>query len=355
MKLIMKMLLRLTWNAFLGAVFLFAFFVEIADLFSSIVDYIQQETPWQDILRVQVAFLPKAISYALPIGMLFSVSYAMGNLYQKNELIAILSAGVSLQRLLFPIFVLAAAVSVGGFFFEDLVVVDSLRERNRLSQELLGYNPSLSNSDVAIADRAGDVLYFAAYYNDDRKALNEVSVFERGADGGLLRRVDAERAVWEGTGWLFERAFVYGAEVGTVVDRLAYRDPQFNLDPEAFRRTTREIDEMRVSEARVFVETLRDAGLPYRRRMTDYYERYSFALTPLVVTIISGAVGGRLKRNIVLMSLLISLVVAVVYYVTQMVMGLLATEGIIDPIVGAWGGVLVFFLLGLILLRRSRT
>jgi lipopolysaccharide export system permease protein len=55
------------------------------------------------------------------------------------------------------------------------------------------------------------------------------------------------------------------------------------------------------------------------------------------------------------MSLLVSLGVSVVYYVIQMVSGLMAYSGYISPIVGAWAGFAMFTVVGVLLFRYSRT
>ena len=130
---------------------------------------------------------------------------------------------------------------------------------------------------------------------------------------------------------------------------------ELSLGPAAFARSGRDLDEMRLEEAWFWIESQRAAGLPFRRDLTRFHERYSFSLTPFVVVLISMAVGGRFRRNILLMSLLVSLCVAVGYYVTQMVAGLLAVSGYVSPILGAWSGVLLFSLIGVVMLNLSRT
>ena len=112
---------------------------------------------------------------------------------------------------------------------------------------------------------------------------------------------------------------------------------------------------MSVEEAKLWVESLRKAGLPYREPLTDYYKRYSFALTPLIVAFLSCSLGGRFKKNILLMSLLLSLVVSVLYYVSQMVTSLFAKSGILTPIIGAWAPFAFFMIIGLWFFRTART
>ena len=112
---------------------------------------------------------------------------------------------------------------------------------------------------------------------------------------------------------------------------------------------------MSADEAGLWVESLQNAGLPYREPLTEYYKRYSFAFTPLIVVFLSCAVGGRFKKNILLMSLLLSLVVSVLYYVSQLVSSLLAKSGILTPLLGAWGPFILFFVAGLWLFKTAKT
>ena len=90
------------------------------------------------------------------------------------------------------------------------------------------------------------------------------------------------------------------------------------------------------------IKSLKKAGLPFREQLTEYYRRFSFALTPFIVSIVSSALGGRFKKNILLMSLVVSLVISVGYYVLQMVSVLFAKLGYISPLVGAWGAICHF-------------
>ena len=55
------------------------------------------------------------------------------------------------------------------------------------------------------------------------------------------------------------------------------------------------------------------------------------------------------------MSLMTSLILSVVYYVSDMILGLFAKQGIIEPAIGAWAAVLFFLALGAVLLRHAKT
>jgi lipopolysaccharide export system permease protein len=89
--------------------------------------------------------------------------------------------------------------------------------------------------------------------------------------------------------------------------------------------------------------------------LTDYYRKYSFALTPLIVALIASSLGSTFKKNILLMSLLSALVISVAFYVAQMLAAILSKSGSIPPLAGAWTPFTVFLALGVLLFRTART
>jgi lipopolysaccharide export system permease protein len=74
-----------------------------------------------------------------------------------------------------------------------------------------------------------------------------------------------------------------------------------------------------------------------------------------MVTFLSSALGGSFRKNILLMSLLSSLVLTVIYYVFQMVMVIFANLGFISPMAGAWAPFIFFSAAGIWLFRIART
>ncbi len=96
-------------------------------------------------------------------------------------------------------------------------------------------------------------------------------------------------------------------------------------------------------------------GFPYRAALTDYYRKFSFACTPLIVALVASSLGSTFKKNILLMSLLIALVISVVFYVAQMFAAILSKNGYIPPLAAAWSPFSLFLVLGFMLFRSART
>jgi lipopolysaccharide export system permease protein len=358
MKTLHLMLINAFVAVFLVALLFFVLVLQLLDLFTNLWRYLAQDVGLGQLLRIGFFYLPKCVSYSLAPALLFSVAFTLGSLHRNNELIAVLGSGVSLLRLVAPFFLVGALLSVGGFFFEERVVIDTLATKNALFRQAVKQEVSLSNTNVTVIGEDTTTVYQVDYYNDKRQTFTQALIIKRDPEGRLLQRIDAEAGEWNGTNWVLRNCKIYSWEAGEVLalrrvpvyDAVELRDP-----PATFRRTTSNIEEMKSAEALGWVTNLRRAGLPYRGALTEYYAKFFFALNPLIVALIATGVGGRFKKNVLLMNLLAALVASVVYYVIQMMAVILAKNGYIPPLAGAGLGFVVFLALAGLALRTART
>ena len=351
MNTLYKMLLKQFFPILFGAVLFFVLIVQLVDLFSNLWRYLDNDAPLAGILRITALYFPKCISFSLPIALLFSVSYTLGMLYTNNELIIVFGSGISLRRFILPFLLSGIILSIGSFYFEEEIVIDTFKNKNELSRNLLNQSVSFSNTNVTVLSDNNNIIYHADYYNDNNKTLSGLLVLLKNEDGSFLRRLDAEYATWKDEAWelrnvrLFEWTETEDYIREANMDR--YSDSRISEDPSTFRRTARNVEEMKRQEAWGWIQSLQKAGLPFREALTAYYKRFSFALTPLIVTLLSAILGGSFKKNILLMSLLSSLILSVLYYVLQMVTVILANLGHISPISGAFGPFFLFLFCGI--------
>ncbi len=355
-----NMVLRQFIPVFFVTMIFFIILLQLADLFGNMWQFMNNEVSIKSILYISFLYIPKCISFSLPIALLFAISFTLGNLYANNELIAIFGSGISLIRFTSPLLIAGILFCFISFYFEDLVVIPSFKLKNSTSMEMKGLKPSYSNTNVTIISGQGNVIYNLDYYNDESMTMSNVIVIRRDDGGSFINRLDGESAKWNDDESLWEfkkcRLFKWDSEGNYVEEEnlSSYSDALFNEDPETFRKVTRNVDEMPIADAKKWILSLQKAGLPYRDSLTDYYARFSFALTPFIVAMISCALGGKFKKNILLMSLLSSLILSVVYYVIQMIMALMAKLGHIPPLAGAWTSVFIFLIVGLGLFRTAK-
>jgi len=351
-----RYLLRQFFPIFLVAVSMFVFLLLLIDLFSNLFRYLNNEVPLAAILQISLFFIPKSISYALPISLLFAAAYTLGDLYAKNELTSVFSSGIPFWRFSMSLLAVGFIASIFSFFLDDVIVIPTLKMKNDLSRRALKQYVTEKNSDVVIKTRNGRLIYAVDFFDSENSVLNGVSIIEIGENGEFISQIRSPSAKWNETYWEFRNALIYQYDKNRILRVSPFSpDTSYNEHPEIFRRSSVNVNELTAKDAGLLVKDLRAAGLPYYSAQANFFHRYSFAVTSLIVMILSISVGGRFRKNVLLMSLFTSLAAAVVYYIAEMLSMMMAGLNYIHPFVGAWFPVVIFIFLGLLLLRSART
>jgi len=351
---------------YLSSQFIFLFFLSLmffvlslvlSDLLVNLSKLIPLGATLPSVLQLSVLYIPQSLSWSLSPSLLFSVSFVLGSLYAHNELVIVFGSGISLRQFTTPLFVVGVLASVFLFFWNDRGVIQSEHQRQELTRTLQGFS-SKSNANVALLSHGGKLLYSAAYYNDQTKSLTNIICVWKKDDGSFLLRRDAEWADWNGHFWVFHKVKAYTPQTdGTIQYTFddQWEDPMVDDAPESFQKNNINVSELTFSEALRYVHTLKQGGLPYAEAETEALQRLSFSFSPFVVIWVSAAIGGRFRKNILLMSLLISLLISASYVILQMIFGLLAKTGVLPPWLGANAGVFVGALAGAFLFHRARS
>ena len=338
------------------ALLLFTMALQLVEVVTNLVRYIHLAVPLISILEIQLYFLPSSLHFALPIAMLFAVSFSIGNFYSTHELLAVYGIGISLARFCMPIFMFAAIMSIFSFVLEDVVIVKARAQYHALRESVLLISAGSDSDFVALFGGDGNDVYYAEKYDSDKGVLTNPTFIERDTQGTITRRISANTATWDGEYWILDSAHSYTWEDANieVAHRMYGRARFLNLDitPASFDRADLEIEEMNITQAREHIIARRRSGLPFRKELTVYHERFAFACTSLVVALIACGIGGLLRRNTLLLSMLISLCVTVVYYVLGLIMDLLAFNGYVSPVFAAWFPVSMFLLGATVTLRN---
>ena len=351
-----RYLLRQFFPIFFVAISMFVFLFLLIDLFSNLIRYMNNEVKIITMLKITMFYIPKSVSYATPISLLFAAAYTLGDLYARNELTTVFSTGIPFWRFSIPLLIVGFVFSIMSFFIDDILVIPALKIKNDLSRQALNKHVTATNTNIVIKTNNGRITYSVDYFDFDNLKINGVNIIEMDDNGGFVSQIRAPSAEWKENHWEFRNAKIYKYSRDEIL-RISDLEPteEYDEHPDIFRRSSAIVDELPVKEAGLLVKDLRAAGLPYFKEQSKYFHRYSFATTSFIVIILSVSMGGRFRKNILLMSLFTSLSVAVVYYIAEMLSMAMAESDYIHPFVGAWFPVFFFIVIGIMLIRSAKT
>lgn len=340
---------------FLGAVSFFSFVLVLLDLLINIWSYISSEIPVLQVLYIELMYIPKTVSFAIPLSILFASSYMLSDLYAKNELTSIFASGVSLLRFTMPLLVFALFASIGLFYFEDRVVVPTYAKKIEYESIALRKNQSKNNDRIVLLAENGRVVYKADYYDDKSKKIFGLFVVRRDDDHTLEKILQAESAIWKDDHWQINGYTIYQAVEDGFQTTSDMTGLEINEPPETFQSNVTDIEAVNIKDSKVYLAHLRRTGLPSAEPLSQYYKKFSFPFIVFIVVFLSIGLSGKTRKNVLLVSLGLCLASAVGFYVLQMITMLFARFGLIPPAMGAWFPVVSFVFISIILLRFSRT
>jgi lipopolysaccharide export system permease protein len=336
-------------------VVMFVTLICLIDLFINLVSYLSYEATMKQILTVSYYYIPKSFTFALPVSLLFAVAYTIGDIYSRNELTTMITSGIQYWRVTASFLVIGVFASIFAFYFEDQFVIPTHKIKVKLEKELKQMEVLEKNTNLVLKTNNGNRIYSIDYYDYENKILNGIIIVEYDDAGSVKHRINAQSARWSGEKWNFNNAIIYYWDNSLFINRPFAESSDYTENPEVFRRSTVSADELSAKDAAALVKDLQASGLPYLEAQEDLYHRYSFSAVSFIVIILSISMGGRFKKNTLLMTLLTSLICAVVFYVTEMVTMLLGKQGYISPFLGAWFPVFLFIGIGAVLVRTAKT
>jgi len=121
MKKLDKLVLMSFWGPFFITMSIVVFVFLMRIMIFYIDDFVSKDLGLFDYAQLFFFFSLITVPTALPLAMLLSSLMAFGNLGEFFELTAIKSAGISVVRAMAPLFIVAVAVSIFSFFFNDRV------------------------------------------------------------------------------------------------------------------------------------------------------------------------------------------------------------------------------------------
>ncbi len=392
MKLISYMLKKF-FGIFFVAMMFFVMILELVTLFANLWSYINRGVTMDQIAQLMLYYVPRCVWYSIPMSMLFATAYMLSDFYAKNELLAIFASGVSLFKFTLPLLIFSIFASVGLFFFEDRLVVKYQAKYDEMQAEVLHKKKSLNNEDVIVISDSGKIIYNVGFYDSEVERIYQTFVIFRNDDMTLDAIAYIDSASWvkdeapseennlenDQTLSEDENALVQSQDLSKKENESGhwetggstfyyYEDGQYKTKrlpqeyrqlltegPSTFQSKNLSVTQVTAKEAKAYIEHLEKAGLPAAEAKAEYYKKFAFPFIVFIVVFLAIGLSGKTRKNVLLISLALSIAAVVVFYVTQMVTMLMASYGTIPAVMGEWFPVLLFTGFSILLLKFTKT
>lgn len=310
--------------------------------------------PAAAILKLLLYKTPYFLNLTLPVGIALAASLATSRLTRESEITAMRASGASVRRIMFPIAVFGLFVGGLNFLLAEYVEPAAEIAATKLTAQLtvIGLAPEF-RSDVALHVGNFWVTIGSVYRGDNGSLqLNDVMLVEKPQIGAVaVYRAPTgtySNGVWkfpnaEGIHWEGEQVDAFKAGEMTIYQKTNIEDVFAPSQPT--EKTMAELRKDIADQQAIHADT--------RLLETSYYNRISVPAACFVFAVVAPVFAVWLGRGGGFVGILLSIFMVLLYYNAYVISSeIFGQKGWFTPFVAAWAPDVLFFLLGLLALRR---
>ena len=328
----------------------------IFDVSDNISTFIDQHVPLSLVARYYGTQIPQVFIILLPVSLLLSLLFALGRMSRANEIVSMLTAGVSLPRVLLPLIGMGLLTVAASMALNYSLAPHAELARKALLSEAQS-RPGRYVQGQIFRNRTDLRTWFIQNFLPRTNTFNNVQVLEQDINDNIVTNYIAARAFFrpETKTWELENAkVVHYDHSGNIVEEHIY--PSLKIEhwsetPFRLGSANERAEFLSLSELREYLRFNADFPrtllAPFR---THLQYRLALPWTCLVVVCIAAPLGIGYSRRGVLSS--VAAAVILVFSMNFLVHLFLALgEGDRVPAwIAAWTPNIVFAAIGLYLL-----
>ena len=335
----------------------FPIFTVTINLVDSMDKYLARNIPWRSIALAQLYNSVEQVFFVIPAAVLFATVFSIGAFSRHSEVTAAKASGISFQRMIAPVFVLAALAGAFAYVVGEWVPFANQRRSELLGERQLRSNTSRYNF-VYRAD--GGRTYSIGELVTTQKRMSDVQIEREGTGpefpGYFLT---AARGVYDpASGWtlhngalrLFPEA---GRELAFTWDSL--RQGSMSEKPEDLLSEPKAPNEMNFAELGHYVKTLERSGSDANKLKVERAMKIAIPMTCLVIALFGAPLGITGTRSGAAYGVAVSLATTVVFLMAVQISKAVGAGGVLPPMIAAWTPNAAFGLAGMFLMARART
>lgn len=326
--------------------FLFFFLVFFVNqILLTIEDLLKQHVPIPGIAKLITYSLPAIIAQSAPFATLVGFLMCLGRMMSDNEILIFRATGHSYAFLLVPALVLGLIISIVSFYVNDYLLPLGNIQYNKLYQEILLADPSVTiesnsikrtkDSILVIGDVEANTVSDLLMFNTDDRGNKRIivsgeSVITAPDDPSILMQLNLNEPVTVFLNADDRKSFDYlysdSAVMNIFTSQLLISSGGSNPREMTSSDLKKEIDDMRASND-VSEQYLNIYELEYYKKFSMPFGSLFFALLAMPLAIIFG------KRNGQTIGLIVGVLLSVLYW-AMMIIG--QTLGIRNGLNGFW-------------------
>lgn len=332
-------------------------------IFIDFMEHIERITKHHASLKIiglyYVYFLPRVFVETSWISFLIAMLVVFGSLARNNEFTAILAGGISVYRVVFPVFVIGVILSIGVFCVQEFVMPGTMLRVDKITENDFAQGSEGHRVFKIAGIGRRNKLYFFDVLDVEQGIIKGLQIHTK-KGGSIVERIDAETAIWDESEdrWYIKNGVIRKFDPnGAVIEKTEFSDMKapFKESPKTLEVYSSDKGGFNFLQLRQRIKDLRRSGYDAHSLRVDYQKRFSLPLANLIVVLLAVPFVLEYRRSGLIVGVGLSLMAALLYYGTFQVSLVLGRGGLFPAFFSAWITNIIFVLIGAGLAFRART
>jgi lipopolysaccharide export system permease protein len=335
-------------SAFLAFAAFLAIYV-LADFFDRFDTFLQNAVPMETVALSFLFKLPLIVTQVAPMAVLSGALIGLGLLARQNEFVALRACGVSVGQVALPLLLMAGALSVAIFAWNETVVpfaAHRYHEIDKIEVRKRGQATMLTGREVWYHGLAG--FYNIGRVMPKRQALAALTIYQLGPDFRPQRIIETSLAQWDGQRWQLTKPRTRDISSGEA--REYEGTPEGFALPEKpadFAIASVEPEEFSYRMLRAQIESLRAKGVDASESLVDLYLKIALPAASFIMMLLAIPLAARGTRITSLPAAVgMGFAIGFAYYILIGISRALGQGLMMPPLLAAWAPNSVFALIG---------
>ncbi|MES2456374.1 MAG: LptF/LptG family permease [Bacteroidota bacterium] len=242
MKKIHLLLLKAFIRPFFVTFFIVMFILLMLFLFKYVDDLIGKGFEWYVILELMYYASAANVSMALPLSILLSSIMTFGTLGENYELVAIKSAGVSLQKAMTPLLILIMGIAVSSFMFSDYILPKANLKFGSLLWDITNKKLSFLIKPGVFNNSIPGYSIRVNRKGDDGRSLYDVMIYDHTGNNGIAKIIIAKEGTMSSNDKFLSLKLKNGIRYEESSGRNSFNNPRQELTRMRFEETDQKFD-----------------------------------------------------------------------------------------------------------------
>ena len=321
-----------------------------ADFFERIGSLLESGAPMTTVLRYFLFKAPLIISRVVGFATLFSTLFCLGLLARTQEITAIRSSGVSVQRITLPLLVLSFLLSGATFFWNETLVPIFSSNAQQIYRNEIKQKKQLSLFGTRDIWIRGDASFINIDNFDPRtNSLEGVTVFTLNRDFSLRSLIEIPNVQWRDGSWHADAAIEWELhDDGKLSRRESIANIPITETPDDLKLLARDAEEFSYFELQKQIADMKAKGLDTTSIEVDLKNKLAIPLVSFLMVLLATpfAIKRQMSGNISL-SFGMTMAIAFGYWVLTALCTSLGHGGALPALPAAWIPNIIFSMIGL--------